>query len=298
MSVPITQRKHPQFIFAVANNFFKRDIRFRNEDPVVLDSTEERDINEWNHDTVIRIPQHVWLEDAQSDIVIAEREGLEKNTDYRQLLPYFIIRSLGTDETPTRYLTYRRTSKVGEQKLAGNGSIGLGGHVDITDIAYRQLPGRPELEGVVYIDGTLRLAAMREMYEEVGLDINEHQVTSYGVILDDSDDNKGVGKVHVALVNIIDVDQNTSDTLRCLESELETVGFLTVEELLDQTTFMLEPWTRELLHAFQEDVKNNGIALSAKNATFGFSDDVPLQQRESDQDAAQDIQQADGSQKE
>ena len=105
----------------------------------------------------------------------------EKNTEYKQIISYVVLR-YGQE-----VFAYFRGMNSHEMRLIGRRSIGLGGHIEETDVA------DPTVERRSY-----RLAVQREISEEVVIN------TSYtdkivAVINDDSDD---VGRVHFGILHI------------------------------------------------------------------------------------------------
>ena len=55
------------------------------------------------------------------------RSQVEKDPDYKQLIPYVIMGHDG------KYLSYVRGKRAGETRLVGNRSIGIGGHINPID---------------------------------------------------------------------------------------------------------------------------------------------------------------------
>jgi len=105
----------------------------------------------------------------------------EKNTEYKQIISYVVLR-FGQE-----VFTYFRGMSSHETRLIGRRSIGLGGHIEETDAADPTADRR-----------SYRLAVQREISEEVAIN------TSYtdkiaAVINDDSDD---VGRVHFGILHI------------------------------------------------------------------------------------------------
>lgn len=221
----LTIKKHPQFILAMKAAFY-------HSERVAVPG-------------INRFETQGWLDDAQSWLIIGEREALEKDPTYRQLLPYVIVRQTGADGV-VRYLPYRRTDKIGESKLAGNVSVGYGGHIDMADIVLTD-------KSVVQLKETLLSAALRELVEELDITINQMSLSDSDkrsmlhvqfaefaehFILDDSN---AVGRVHVGIICVMDVP--TTWTVSCAEAELETMTPMTGAELL-AADLPLENWTR------------------------------------------------------
>lgn len=172
------------------------------------------------------------LPHLQHGVILGQREALEKDESARQFLPYVLLAKVVNGET--KVFAYRRGKGVGESRLSGNVSIGIGGHIDMVDVV---------AEGsVVDTFKTVMKAMSREMSEEIILDkIGESlQMGSLGILLDNSND---VGKVHMGMVIVAQLPEEA--TAECREEELETLGFMTPRELLD-SGLPLENWTRIL----------------------------------------------------
>ena len=128
-----------------------------------------------------------------------------------QILPYITIMDLDGN-----YLTYSRNGT--ETRLHGSRSIGIGGHIDITDMY------DTEYNLVNSILETIAQSTFRELQEEVGIpaaiDINllDH------IIVDTAN---SVGKVHVGLSTTLIVERNTIQP----QEELHDAKWLSVEEL-------------------------------------------------------------------
>jgi predicted NUDIX family phosphoesterase len=86
-------------------------------------------------------------------IWLGPRAHLETDETYRQLVSYVVFRHAHS------VLVYRRTPKGGEARLHGRLSVGVGGHVNVTDVTSR--------DGAIDIMATLRRACAREIAEEV-----------------------------------------------------------------------------------------------------------------------------------
>ena len=128
-----------------------------------------------------------------------------------QILPYITIMDLDGN-----YLTYSRNGT--ETRLHGSRSLGIGGHIDITDMY------DTEYNLVNSILETIAQSTFRELQEEVdipaAIDINllDH------IIVDTAN---SVGKVHVGLSTTLIVERNTIQP----QEELHDAKWLSVEEL-------------------------------------------------------------------
>ena len=141
------------------------------------------------------------------DIVDSRSEhGLSVGQRFKQVLPYVVIKKDG------KYLSYSR-GKVGDSRMAGNYSIGFGGHVDIADL--------DSVDGD-NIDWKLTAlwAIERELQEELGLTktLMDDEIGAVHVLYDDSNE---VGTVHLGLVYTIELTAKDaiSATDECKELE-------------------------------------------------------------------------------
>ena len=128
-----------------------------------------------------------------------------------QILPYITIMDLDGN-----YLTYSRNGT--ETRLHGSRSIGIGGHIDITDMydQYYSVFNNP-IE-------TIKQATNRELYEEVGIDL-EPELFKFNKLIVDT--TNSVGKVHVGLTSTIVMDYTDIQP----QEELHDAKWLSVEEL-------------------------------------------------------------------
>lgn len=117
---------------------------------------------------------------VQRHAFFAERDAMEQNSHFKQLIPYMAL------ELDDDVLAYQRQAKHSEQRLGGLWTIGFGGHVEPID---REDPRTREL-------GLLRAAAMRELEEETGLTIPPSALRPRGYINSESTD---VSSVHFGL---------------------------------------------------------------------------------------------------
>lgn len=232
------KKKHPQFILAIEAAFFDACHHFMGE------------LNALPMDSFFSWPE------TMSHLVIKERAALEPDGDYRQLLPYMIVRRLGADGV-MRFLAYQRTDRIGENRLAGKVSVGFGGHVDANGM-YWDHGG----SSVIDLRSTLIASAMRERDEELRIvgtqQAPHHLAITWGdfVITQESIPER----MHVGLVMNLDLPEGLE--LECAESELTTLGMMTAEALLQadmRHEIELEAWSRLLLAQYA----TNGVPLLA-----------------------------------
>lgn len=174
----------------------------------------------------------------QGSYALRRRFELEKNAGYMQLLPYITIVRKNKETGAYEVFLYQRTKLVGEEKLGGKFSIGLGGHIDLADVVCNEEDGLDAWS-------TVRTNIYRELNEELAFYDGQGIRTDYelgcqyvqhGVITEYSDDV--VGKYHVALHLSVIVPEDWTVNIR--EEELIEVGFVTVEQA---STYKLENWS-------------------------------------------------------
>ena len=168
------------------------------------------------------------------------RHELEANTLFGQALPYIVVR-YGKD-----VLAYRRSKMVGEERLIGMTSIGIGGHVDLSDVA--------QVDSIISVVATFARAISRELDEELIIRDPQGQVLTaatlgivpeiIGMINDTSDD---VGCVHYGILMVLDIPNEYTVEIR--EPELIPLG------LVDPATIDgCENWTRLAIEFMKADV--------------------------------------------
>lgn len=217
----VKARKHPQSILAMDAEFF-----FGNPD--FISNINKADTKEW-------------MINAHPFLIIGERNRLETDKRYKQLLPYVIVRQVGKDNI-LRYQPYRRTSGVGESRLAGNVSIGYGGHIDVNDVL-------SDTSSVIDLSLSLAIAIQRELDEEIKITNLVHTEVSDVASIDFAnlfiiDDSNDVGQVHLGIVVYCDIP--TDIKIHTKEDELVSMAPMTLEELLN-SELPLENWTKIFL---------------------------------------------------
>lgn len=177
-----------------------------------------------------------------SKLVIAQREMLESNPTYRQIIPYVIVTYRG------EILSYRRTSKVGEQRLAGKSSVGWGGHVDIAKDAVWNT------DGSLCLISTLLGCVNRELDEELGLSSEDYG--SPRVLGFIAGNETEVDKVHAGVVLKVELSMKGRVKITA-EDELTDLKFENQSdiELGDEFDRMtdnpgeLESWSRAIIQS-------------------------------------------------
>ncbi|HMP80021.1 MAG TPA: phosphoesterase [Pirellulaceae bacterium] len=153
------------------------------------------------------------------------RHEMERDANYKQLIPYCIFRYL--DQRGDAHLfQYTRGSGQGESRLHALRSIGVGGHISLIDAGERN----PYLEGL-----------RRELEEEVEID-TDFDERLVGLINDDEND---VGRVHLGVVHLFDVAQ---PTVKPREADLREAGFEPLDRILEEIA-EFETWSQICLRA-------------------------------------------------
>jgi predicted NUDIX family phosphoesterase len=155
------------------------------------------------------------------------RSEMEEDPGFKQLIPYVVFRHVVAGE-PTVF-QYTRGKGQGERRLHAKRSIGIGGHICSDD---QTQPGdrNPYEEGL-----------RRELAEEVEIK-TAYRPRLVGLL---NDDLTEVGKVHLGLVHVFDVD--TPDVYP-REAEIIESGFRSPAELLAQID-QFESWSQICLRA-------------------------------------------------
>ncbi|HEX9641422.1 MAG TPA: NUDIX domain-containing protein [Candidatus Krumholzibacteria bacterium] len=164
------------------------------------------------------------LDLLREQVFFAEREFMEQCSHFKQLIPYITL-TLGDE-----ILCYQRQSKHSEQRLGGLWTVGFGGHVEPLD---RNTPQAREL-------GLLEAAALRELHEETGLDVQFEMLHHAGLINSEQTD---VSTVHLGLYYTAD--------LGALNMEREQI----LERVREQAEPFKVLWrSRDALRAREESV--------------------------------------------
>jgi predicted NUDIX family phosphoesterase len=155
-----------------------------------------------------------------------KRKDAESNPAFKQLIPYALL------HCGDKIFVYRRGKLLAEKRLLGNYSLGIGGHISVTD---------PGLFSTTYEDGL-----KREINEEVTID-SRYTQRVVALLNDDSND---VGKVHFGIVHVLTLDE---PLVKAREKSINETKFLTIEELqIDIEGF--ENWSKICIQHIQKFV--------------------------------------------
>lgn len=153
---------------------------------------------------------------------VKRRGDMEEAPSYKQLISYCLLEN-ENDEI----LVYQRLSGGGEERLHGQSSVGVGGHMN-------------NVVGADSINEVLRVNAQRELNEEVGLSEDRSQNMEYiGFI---NDDTNAVGKVHIGVVFKIKV---KSSDVEVRETDTLKINWVSQDEINDLNHF--ESWSALIL---------------------------------------------------
>jgi predicted NUDIX family phosphoesterase len=150
------------------------------------------------------------------------RPAAEEDPGHKQIIPYLVIRC------GDRYLHYVRGKSGGEARLHTKGSIGIGGHINDGDT-----------HAAHFDHAAYNRAVERELHEELVMPPVYRQRVA--ALL--NDDSTAVGRVHLGVVHIIDVD---TPQIEPREDAIRDIEFLSAAELADRHD-RLEVWSQILL---------------------------------------------------
>ena len=155
------------------------------------------------------------LLDPMHTIYLARPEA-EEDPSYKQLIPYCLFRHGDS------IFHYTRGTKQGEARLHAKKSVGVGGHISTLDRDSQQ---------ETYLAGM-----ERELDEEVSIETG-YRDQLIGLLNDDSND---VGKVHLGVVHVFDLDQ--PQVLPREESMIDA-GFAPLSQLVEEID-SFETWSQ------------------------------------------------------
>lgn len=151
------------------------------------------------------------LERFESQHFFVARPVAEVSPEYKQIIPYVVIRQAGA------YFLLERTTKQTEARLHHKLSLGIGGHIN---------PDTP----------TIRGGLQKELDEEVSV-AAPYALTFIGLINDDSTD---VGRVHLGAVYVLDIERRD---VTVLETEKMSGSWVEVDDLAASREGM-ETWSQ------------------------------------------------------
>ena len=156
------------------------------------------------------------------------RGEMESDPSFKQLIPYCLFR--WTDAKGIVHLfEYQRGSGQGERRLHAKRSVGVGGHISSVDAE------------VGHLHDVYREGMRRELDEEVIID-TPYKETVVGLI---NDDETPVGKVHLGMVHLCDVEK---PNVRPREADILDARFTPVTDILSRLD-QFESWSEIAVRA-------------------------------------------------
>lgn len=144
------------------------------------------------------------------------RRLVEDDPTYKQLIPYQLFCS------DRRYFVYRRGGGVGEGRLAGRLSVGIGGHIN-----------RHDADGDRLTPAAYQQALLRERREELNAGATVAKSAFIGWI---NDEASPVGRVHLGAVHLGHLSEAQARQLAigAADEDIHRVGWLTAAEIQAQ----------------------------------------------------------------
>lgn len=157
------------------------------------------------------------------------RGDAETNEDWKQPIPYCMLRR------GNEVFLYKRLNTGGEERLHDALSIGVGGHMNY--------------EGSTW-DFNFIENMHRELEEELDISSQTFQPEVIGLINDDHDPT-GVGKVHIGILVLIDLDADASVCVR--ETDKLEGSWIRIRDLRKTPLFdSLESWSQIAASTIEE----------------------------------------------
>ena len=153
-----------------------------------------------------------------SNYSFRSRATVEEDPSFKQIIPYVVVRH------GDRFLMTQRTSRQTEKRLHGKFSLGIGGHINDTEV-------------IGSGQDVLRAGLERELSEEVEICGERLSLDLAGII---SDDSTPVGQVHLGLVFILHTD---SPEFKVREADLMTAEWADFN-LLQERLPRMETWSQ------------------------------------------------------
>lgn len=148
------------------------------------------------------------------------RPAMELDPSFKQLIPYVLL--LHRDEKGTPWLFhYRRGQGQGEARLRKKRSIGIGGHISLSDVES---------------ENPYETGMRRELDEEIRIETG-YREERLGLI---NDDLTEVGKVHLGVVHLFTLDE---PNVQPNELDIAETGFSKLSDLLAQRD-EFETWSQ------------------------------------------------------
>lgn len=179
------------------------------------------------------------LQDKEATKYIPRGEA-EADPTHKQIIPYIAVM------VEDQVLVYERAVSGGEERLHGQVSMAIGGHVNTEDD-----PSDPVF---TFING-----ALREAKEEAGIEVDAETFMKsiYGMV---NDDSSSVGQVHLGICVVLKADPGSEQSiLNACEHTMLNPRFIPIIDLEDQAFFdQLETWSKYFAMGYIQERSVNG----------------------------------------
>lgn len=168
------------------------------------------------------------------------RGGVEKNPLFQQLIMYaFVLNG-------KKFLVYQRdtTGKHSDSRLSGKVSVGIGGHMDPTDLTLEDSLWRElDEEAEIVVDGSS--AFFRNVKGQLNISLMKKLISiePVGILKDGRDE---VGMVHLGIICMIKPKKNNVEFRLKTGEEAAKFSFVTLSEYENMTadkSVVPEGWT-------------------------------------------------------
>lgn len=178
------------------------------------------------------MPHHQAIEALEgAGLWLGPRPVLEETDEFRQIIPYIVL------QYGTEFIRYTRTPAGGEARLHGRTSVGLGGHVDLSDV---------ETSGeAIDLVRTLENAADREVLEELG-DVEIASKEWVGLLVEN---DSAVGRVHIGMIGLWRLRSLPAGIAEDAIGEVSSISVSALKadrERLETWSAMLLPWLSDV----------------------------------------------------
>ena len=156
------------------------------------------------------------------------RPAMEQSPEFKQLIPYVLFRHT-TPSGGVLLFQYTRGKGQGEARLHSKRSVGVGGHISLVDDKFAS-------HRAAYREGM-----ERELREEIEI-LTPYSEKLVGLI---NDDESEVGKVHLGVVHVFDVEE---PLVTPREDNMHAAGFEPVEQIVSNLD-EFETWSQIALRS-------------------------------------------------
>lgn len=165
---------------------------------------------------------------------LRRRGDVETDTSLLQPIPYTVVIAPFGEDGEAKLLMYKRSSKGGEYRLQDKYSIGVGGHINVTDVEnYFYSPTE---------DSPCSACMFRELFEELGAE----ELNCEAILMDSEpiyDDSEDVSAVHIGLLYTVIL--SSAPELK-VEDALTSIEWVTIDDIRPGTELYdkLEGWSK------------------------------------------------------